>query len=89
MKHAQSDGCGIAPLLKNGLLVSDSKVKAEILNAQFEAVFTQDGDIPDNLLPSSSPYPTAPEVNITENGVRKLLLKLNIHKACGPDQIGP
>ena len=89
MKHARSDGSGIVPLRRNGLLVSDSKGKAEILNAQFESVFTQDGDIPDNLLPSSSQYPTAPEVNITENGVRKLLLKLNIHKACGPDQIVP
>ena len=59
------------------------------MNAQFESVFTQDDDIPDNLLPSSSPYLTAPGVNVTEKGVRKLLQNLNIHKAYGPDQIGP
>ena len=30
-----------------------------------------------------------PSINITVNGVKKLLLKLNPYKATGPDQIKP
>ena len=34
-------------------------------------------------------YETAPNINITEEGVRKLLTGLNPHKAAGPDSITP
>ena len=34
-------------------------------------------------------YETAPDINITEEGVRKLLAGLNPHKAAGPDSITP
>ena len=31
-------------LLKNGIIYSDSKTKAEVLNQEFASVFTDDGD---------------------------------------------
>ena len=63
---------------------TDSKDKADIINNQFKSVFTQ-------LSASEIPEPQGPRalppLVINCNGVYKLLSKLNIHKAMGPDQI--
>jgi len=32
-------------------------------------------------------FETATDINITENGIKKLLLSLNPHKAAGPDNL--
>ena len=89
MKHSRSDNSGIAPLRDNGQLFTDPKEKANILNRQFESVFTRECELTDDILPASSPHSSAPEINITEPGVLKLLLKLQPHKAAGPDTISP
>ena len=34
-------------------------------------------------------FETATDINITENGIKKLLLSLNPHKAAGPDNLTP
>ena len=36
-----------------------------------------------------SPYPAAEDIEINVAGVRKLIQRLNVHKAAGPDRIGP
>ena len=41
IKNTRQDSCGIAPLRKDCLLHTDKKVKASILNEQFQSVFTQ------------------------------------------------
>ena len=41
IKNTRQDSSGIAPLRKDGLLHTDNKVKADILNSQFQSVFTQ------------------------------------------------
>ena len=41
IKNTRQDSCGITPLRKDGLLHTDNKVKASILNEQFQSVFTQ------------------------------------------------
>ena len=41
IKNTRQDSCGIAPLRKDGLLHTENKVKADILNQQFQSVFTQ------------------------------------------------
>ena len=86
MKHSRSDNSVIAPLRDNGQLFTDPKEKANILNRQFESVFTRECELTDDILPASSPHPSAPEIYITE---LKLLLKLQPHKAAGPDTISP
>ena len=67
-------------------MVTDSTEKAEILSNQFESVFiTEDtSSIPDT---GTSPYASNPDVDITINGVRNLLLKSNVNKSTGPDNI--
>ena len=37
--------------------------------------------------PSGQSYQSMEEITVTEHGVRKLLLKINLRKACGPDMI--
>ena len=76
----------IPTLLDNKKEVSDSLDKAELLNKQFKSVFTIESD--SNLSDKGpSPYPVIHSINITEEGVYKLISTLNIHKACRPDQI--
>ncbi|KAA0184838.1 hypothetical protein HAZT_HAZT002046 [Hyalella azteca] len=60
--------------------------KADILNNQFCTAFTRE-DMTHMPVLDSSPHPTVPEINITENGVYKLLASLNPRKASGPDGI--
>ena len=86
IKSKKSDGTGISPLRDGGTLHSSPKEKAEILNNQFSSVFTNEdsSNIPDL---GESPYTTAPDITVTEKGVRKLLDGLNPNKASGPDQI--
>jgi hypothetical protein len=86
VKSMKSDSSGVAPLKKDGISHSDPCAKAEILNAQFSSVFTEE-DV--ESLPNMGPnlQETAPPLQIHEKGVKKLLENLNPHKATGPDQI--
>ena len=68
---------------------SATQDKANELNKQFESVFAREGPLNNDLLPDQSPHPTMSDIDITEPGVRKMLEKLNVHKAQGPDEIGP
>ena len=76
-------------LKMDGKSVSDPRDKANTLNKQLESVFTREGLLNDDLLPDQSPQPTMNDIGITEQGVRKMLEKLNVHKAQGPDEIDP
>jgi hypothetical protein len=69
-----------------GFLQSDNKSKAEILNEQFQSVFTKENL---NNCPNkgNSPYQTMSDIKINCKGVTKLLKNQNIHKATGPDSI--
>jgi len=88
IKSLRNDSCGVAPLRDKGILKSNADDKAEILNKQFTSVFTK-GDNPYMPDLGDSPYPSMPDIQVTETGVRKLLMNLNIHKAAGPDGIRP
>ena len=100
IKFRRQDAQGVAPLKKDGKLVDDPVSKATILNEQFQSFFS-----PINPLPLKSlckracnfetpgtetfSYEKMTSIHITEEGVRKLLIKLNPHKAAGPDKIKP
>ena len=73
-------------LIKDGISYETSLDKAKILNDQFQSVFTIE---PNSPLPCKgpSPHPTMCDINISLEGIYNLLLNINIHKACGPDQI--
>jgi hypothetical protein len=84
--RSPSDNSGVAPLKRDGILVTDTVDKADISNNQFQSVFTNKTDtyIPDK---GHSPHSKIPQINISSAGVSKLLCNLNPHKACGPDNI--
>ena len=86
VKSLRRDNSGISPLKQDGKLHNDPKDKAEILNNQFKSVFTQPSatEIPE---PQGPRGPILSPLVINYNGVYKLLSKLNVHKAMGPDQI--
>ena len=85
IKSLKVDTIGIPTLKKSGILESDNKKKAEILNDQFSSVFTRENP----NLPSiqGSNFPVMPDIRISVDGVRKLLLSLDPSKAPGPDGI--
>ena len=86
IKSLRKDQTGIAPLRENGQLYSAPKDKANILNNQYKSVFTRE-DTTNIPTPSGKPTPDMAEIIVTEEGVRRLLVKTNPHKASGPDQI--
>ena len=86
IKTQKSENTEIPPLRNNGILHSDTVTKANILNEQFQKAFTPVSDLP---IPDKGPstYPTMPDIQITEKGIKKLLNNINPHKATGPDEI--
>ena len=74
------------PPERNNKMRSDSRDKTNILNRQYESVYT-DEDMSSVPKPPREWYNSIEEINVTEEGVRKLLQKLNPFKASGSDLI--
>jgi hypothetical protein len=86
MKGLRRDNSGIAPLKRDGLLHSDPKTKAELLNNQLSSVFTSEDKINMPEL-GQSKTDNIPTLIVHQEGVAKLLRNLNPHKATGPEEI--
>ena len=88
IKSQKKDSCSVSPLKSDGLLISDSKGKSNILNKQYCSVFTTENT---ENMPSKgeSSSPILSSIKVTESGVRKMLQNLNPRKASGPDEISP
>ncbi len=86
VKSKRCDQLGVSPLKEAGILHTDPKQKADVLNRQFTSVFTSVDDSP---LPEMgpSPHPSVSSITVSCNGVTKLLRNLKPHKATGPDGI--
>ncbi|KAK3103086.1 hypothetical protein FSP39_016353 [Pinctada imbricata] len=82
----KKDNTRVAPLRSEGLLVDDTKQKAEILNRQCHSIFTPE-NINEELPTLSENYPSMQNIHITTKGTEKLLNNLDTSKATGPDQI--
>ena len=67
-------------------MYSDSSSKSEILNKQFQSVFTKKSTTTTPRL-FGNKYPSIGNLSITLKGVQKLLEIINISKAAGPDLI--
>ena len=87
IKAKRHDNIGVAGIKSNGVLHQDSRETAELLNKQFKSVFTVENK--EDVLPplSEKQYPSMVDIKVREEGVKKLLEKLNTHKASGPDSI--
>ena len=87
VKSKGQETSGIPPLKnKDGFLKSDNYSKAEILNHQFQSVFTEE-DLANQPDKGRSPFQTMENIKVTEQGIIKLLLNLKTNKATGPDSI--
>ena len=85
VKSKRQEASGVSALLnEDGFLQSDTTVKAEILNKQFQSVYMQQNT---NSFPDKSPSPYQPmqNVSVNPNGIQKLLKDLRPYKATGPD----
>ena len=86
VKARRQDSVGVAPLKEDGILYTDNSEKADILNRQFQRVFTKENEAPmPNLV--GAPYPTCGALVVNVDGVKKLLSSLKINKATGPDNL--
>ena len=86
IKSQRKDHCGVAPLKVDDVVINDNLTKAETLNNYFTSVFTP---VASQVLPEIHEE-MKPDINpilVETNGVLELLQSLNIHKACGPDEI--
>ena len=94
IKHNKQDSIGIASLQnpETGRLETKPTQKAQILNKQFQSVFSPRTPArlqtlcSDQTLPR---YDTMQEFDISTNGLLKLLGTLKPHKAAGPDNVRP
>ena len=86
VKSLRCDQLGVSPLKEGSTLHSDPKLKADILNRQFTSVFTAEGNAALPVLRDST-TPAIESIQVSCNGVAKLLRNLKIHKATGPDGI--
>jgi hypothetical protein len=95
IKHKRSDSNTIPPLKADGILHPDSKDKANILNKQFQMAFSTKTEVSLSVESSKNTcnmkrkFETMHDIQITEEGVTKLLKNLNPHKVPGPDNITP
>ena len=88
IKRTRSEGMGIPTLRQGDSVFISDKDKANLLNKQFESVFTRDnGFLPSTPSISHNIYSSIGEIKFDEAGVRKLLTTLNTSKSCGPDGI--
>ena len=83
VKSRKQDNIGVK---EKGHSINDSKEKALILIKQFSSVFTREKveNMPETHLKIKQ---SLPKLNITVEGVRKLLRNINTSKASGPDNI--
>ena len=86
IKSLKKDNRGIAPIKDRGKMHADPVDKANILNHQYESVYSREDerDIP---CLDGQPYPSMPDITVTKDGVEKLLKKINPSKARGTDMI--
>ena len=78
---------GVIPLKEHGKMHADPVDGANIPNKQYETVFTKEEEDEDTAVLQGKPYPETSDIMISQEGVLKLLKKINTHKASGPDMI--
>ena len=87
VKGKKQEASGVSPLRNHdGIIHSDPTTKANILNHQFESVFTKE-DLSNIPSKGRSPFDDMPFIQVTSPGVEKLLHNLCPHKANDPDSI--
>ena len=86
LRVQKQEDFGISALKSKGEMFTDRKSISEILNTQFKSVFTKKTSSKIPELPGVT-FPSIKDLKITEFGVFKLLDKIDVSKASGPDCI--
>ena len=86
LKGLRKDNCGVGTLVSNGIAATTAQDKANMLNRQFQSVFTKEDMSTQPPLPRKN-HPHMPPIRVTAKGVFKLLSQLNPRKASGGDGI--
>ena len=86
LRVQKQEDFGISALKSNGKMFTDRKSISEILNTQFKSVFTKKTSSKIPELPGVT-FPSIKDLKITEFDVFKLLDKIDVSKASGPDCI--
>ena len=104
INHCKKDSIGVGMLRNNtsGELLTEPRQKAELLNDQFQSVFSRNDPLmlkrlcqqATRLLPAREIseerwHPIMPDFTISSNGISKLLKNLKPNKAARPDKIRP
>ena len=96
IKHKRNGNIGVASLKSDVKLCSHLLNKAQLLNKQFQSVFSSGNNVSrDDFIQfcpmptSEEDFPTLKDISITENGIRKLPKDLNPSKSPCPDNLGP
>ena len=98
IKHKRTDGGGIAPIKVAGKLVTSAIDRVTALNAQFQSVFSKQkasytSTIAESIIMNNDldncEYSALSSLDISINGVTKLLKNLKPRKAPEPDNIKP
>lgn len=89
IKSMKKGSFGLPPLkTQKGVLTNDPVSKVNILNKQYEQVYTKE-DVSQLPTLGMATSERMPSVNVSTAGVLKLLKHLNDNKSCGPDGIHP
>ena len=86
VKSRKRETVGVSTLTVNGETIENSKGKAEAVNEHFKSVFTTE-DLDNFPQIDDSGTPDIPNLNISTEGLIKLLKAVNPNKANGPDNI--
>ena len=83
---------GVAPLLQDEKDETstkfDDKEKTNTFKKQFVSVFTKEPNAEAPVLDVKGEV-NCPNTSVTEEMVRNKILKLNVNKSCGPDEMHP
>ena len=77
IKSLRKDNSGVAPLKDRGKMHADPVDKSNILNRQYESVYTRedDGDIP---CLDGQPYPSMPDIKVTGGQMHSQTIEMGI-----------
>ena len=89
IKHRKSDTVEIASLKDQGVLRDTPSEKAEILNRQFQTVFTEELEVEEDThaLATDVSYPNIPKLMVTTPSVHIPLESFNPNKTLGLDEL--
>ena len=96
VKHKKNGKTGVSSLKQDRKLYSHPMDKEELLTKHFQSVFSSSEEVSRKefsrnykMSTVESQFPVLDNINITLNGITKLLKDLKPNKSPGPDNLGP